>query len=54
LAPITPLAEGWSAYVIPEMTEHIEARLWLVEKILGVKTEVKNDLAKIEGIGYWR
>jgi len=54
VVPFSALAEGWSAYLIPEMTEHIEARLWLVEKILGVKTEVRNNLVRIEGIGYWR
>jgi RNA 3'-terminal phosphate cyclase (ATP) len=52
--PFAALAEGWSAYSIPEMTEHIEARLWLVEEILGAKTEVKNKLIRIKGIGYWR
>ena len=54
LIPFAALAEGWSAYSIPEMTEHIEARLWLVEEILGAKTEVKNKLIRIKGIGYWR
>jgi len=54
LIPFTALAEGWSAYLIPKMTEHIEARLWLVEKILGAQTEVKNNLVRIKGIGYGR
>ncbi|MBE9547191.1 MAG: RNA 3'-phosphate cyclase [Proteobacteria bacterium] len=52
--PFAALAEGWSAYLIPEMTEHIEARLWLVEEILGAKTEVKDHLVRIKGIGYRR
>jgi len=54
LIPFTALAEGWSTYLIPKITEHIEARLWLVEEILGAKTEVKNNLVRIEGIGYWK
>ncbi|MBN1931259.1 MAG: RNA 3'-phosphate cyclase [Desulfobacterales bacterium] len=54
LIPFAALAEGSSVYLIPKMTEHVEARLWLVEKILGAKTEVKNKLIKIRGIGYSR
>lgn len=54
LIPFAALAEGWSAYIIPKMTEHIEARLWLVKKILGAKAEVKNNLVQIRGIGYGR
>ena len=48
------LAEGWSAYLIPKITEHIQARLWLVEEIPGAKTEVKGNLVRIKGIGYQR
>jgi len=51
LIPFCALAEGQSEYLIPRMTEHIETRLWLVEKILGAKTEVKNNLIRIKGIG---
>ena len=54
LIPFAGLAEGWSTYLIPKITDHIEARLWLVEEILGAKTEVKNNLVRIEGIGYWK
>ncbi|MBU4427140.1 MAG: RNA 3'-phosphate cyclase, partial [Proteobacteria bacterium] len=54
IIPFAALAEGWSAYLIPKMTEHIQARLWLVEEILGAKTEVKGNLVKIKGIGYQR
>ncbi|MBW1748674.1 MAG: RNA 3'-phosphate cyclase, partial [Deltaproteobacteria bacterium] len=34
------------------MSDHIEARLWLVEELLGAKTEVKGNLVRIRGIGY--
>jgi hypothetical protein len=36
------------------MTDHIDTRLWLVEKMLGAKTEVKNNELRIKGIGYRR
>ena len=46
------LAGGTSEYVIPRMTEHIESNLWLVEKILGVKSELRKNHLRIEGIGF--
>jgi hypothetical protein len=36
------------------MTDHIETRLWLVEKMLGAKTEVKGNRLRVKGIGYRR
>ena len=52
LIPFASLCEGWTAYRIPRMSDHIEARLWLVEELLGAKTEVKGNLVRIRGIGY--
>jgi len=46
------LADGVSQYRIPGLTEHVETNLWLVESILGAKTEVNENLVRIEGIGY--
>ena len=46
------LADGVSQYRIPRLTEHVETNLWLVETILGARTEVDKDLVKIQGIGY--
>ncbi len=46
------LADGVSQYRIPRLTEHVETNLWLVESILGAKTEVNKNLVKIQGIGY--
>ncbi len=46
------LAEGESEYIIPEITEHIETLIWLMEVILGVKVEVKGNHLRIEGVGY--
>ncbi len=48
------LADGTSEYRMPELTEHVETNLWLVESILGAKTEVNKNLVKIQGIGYYR
>jgi len=49
------LAHGTSRYRIPRLTEHVETNLWLVESILGAKTEIGEDLMiEIEGIGYGR
>jgi len=48
------LADGVSAYRIPRLTEHVETNLWLVENILGAKTEIDKNLVKIHGISYCR
>ncbi len=45
------LAGGTTEYSIPVLTDHVESNLWLVEKVLGVKTERKGTHLKIEGIG---
>lgn len=52
IIPFAALARGWSSYRVPRMTEHIESRLWLAEKILGAKAEVRGNLLRIRGIGY--
>jgi len=54
LIPFCALADGVSEYLIPRMTEHVETRLWLVERIVGAKTEVRNNHLTIKGIGYLR
>jgi len=52
--PFAALAEGTSTLRIPSVTEHVEARLWLVEKILGAKSRIRENLVNIEGIGFLR
>jgi len=47
------LADGISQYRIPRLTEHVETNLWLVETMLGAKTEVNQNLVSIQGIGYY-
>ncbi len=54
LIPYCALAGGKSKYLVPGLSEHIEARLWLVEEILGVKTGVENHRLTIEGTGCQR
>jgi RNA 3'-terminal phosphate cyclase (ATP) len=49
----TALADGVSQYRIPMLTEHVETNLWLVESILGAKTEVNKNLVTVQGIGYY-
>jgi RNA 3'-terminal phosphate cyclase (ATP) len=46
------LAEGTTQYVIPMMTDHIHSNLWLVDRILGVKSERRDNLLTIHGIGF--
>jgi len=52
LIPFAALAKGESSYLIPRMTEHIEARLWLAETILGARTFVRGNRVTIEGAGH--
>ncbi len=40
LVPYLALANGTSAYLTREMTDHLDTNIWLVEKILGVKFQV--------------
>jgi RNA 3'-terminal phosphate cyclase (ATP) len=51
LIPYAALAEGWSSYLIPFMTEHIESRLWLARDVLGAVTEMEGNRVRIKGIG---
>lgn len=54
LIPYCALGGGMSEYIIPMMTEHVETNLWLVEEILGAKTERENNRVRIQGVGYQR
>jgi len=48
------LARGQSRYIVPRLTDHIESNLWLIEKILRCRTEVRGNLIYIDGIGFFR
>lgn len=45
------LAEGESEYIIPQMTEHIESNLWLIQDILGAQVSMRGNNLKIKGVG---
>jgi RNA 3'-terminal phosphate cyclase len=45
-------ARGRSILIVPEITEHVEARLWLAGKILQAGTEVLGNRITSHGIGY--
>ena len=47
------LAAGQSRYIVPYLTDHIESNLWLIEKILGARTGLKENLICIDGIGFF-
>jgi RNA 3'-terminal phosphate cyclase (ATP) len=40
LVPYIGLADGASAYLVREITDHIESNIWLTEKILGAKFQL--------------
>jgi RNA 3'-terminal phosphate cyclase (ATP) len=46
------LADGESRFLIPQVTEHLASDGWLVEKFLGAKLEVKDNLLNIHGVGF--
>jgi len=54
LIPYAALAKGESEFLIPQVTDHVEANLWLVEELLGAKYELSGNRLHIEGIGYER
>ncbi len=45
------LAGGATEYIVPRLTEHVDANLWLVAK-LGARTRVKGNTLHVEGLGY--
>ena len=49
--------EGITEYIIPMVTDHIEANLWLIDHVLGrfgVETKASGNRLRIKGIGYCR
>lgn len=51
LIPFAALAQGRSRIRIPEMTDHVETRLWLAESLLGAGTSIEGNIIQIDGIG---
>ena len=54
LIPFCALADGKSEYKIPSLSEHVEARLWLAEKITGASYEFENNRLRIVRTGHSR
>jgi RNA 3'-terminal phosphate cyclase (ATP) len=48
LIPYAAFAEGKSQYRIPSVTDHVEARLWLIETFFRAKTRVSEKRVEIE------
>ena len=48
LIPCAALAEGKSEYRIPSVTDHVEARLWLIEMFFRAKTRLSENRLEIE------
>ncbi len=49
------LADGTSEYTVPELTEHVQSNLWLVQQLLGprgARVEVTGRRLRITGIAY--
>jgi RNA 3'-terminal phosphate cyclase (ATP) len=49
--PFAALAKGTSTFRIPSVTEHVETRLWLVERILGATYRIQGNHVSMDGIG---
>jgi len=41
LVPYVALADGLSAYLARELTDHMDANIWLAERILGARFHVQ-------------
>jgi RNA 3'-terminal phosphate cyclase (ATP) len=53
LIPYVALAKGTSAFLTRTVSDHLDANIWLAEKILGVQFNVEkvNNLYRIEKVG---
>jgi RNA 3'-terminal phosphate cyclase (ATP) len=46
------LAEGFTRYSVPRVTEHVETNLWLIEEFLGARTKIEGNYLEIKGVGF--
>ena len=51
LIPYAAMAKGTTRYRIPECSDHVEARLWLVKEFLQVSARLKGRVLEIRGRG---
>lgn len=52
LIPYAALAKGESVYQFPKHTDHIESRLWLVQKFLNADANIDDNSLTIHGVGF--
>lgn len=48
------LAEGTTEFRVPEVTDHVDTNLWLVQEITGAGVSLDGQRVRIRGIGYHR
>jgi RNA 3'-terminal phosphate cyclase (ATP) len=46
------LASGISTFRLPQITDHVQTNIWLVETLLGARAHFEGHLLHIEGVGY--
>jgi RNA 3'-terminal phosphate cyclase (ATP) len=46
------LADGVSEYIVPAVTDHVDANCWLAAQVLGAAVEMAGQHIRIRGIGY--
>lgn len=46
------LARGTSEFLIPQVTDHVHTNIWLVDTILGARTQIEGRRLRIQGVGY--
>jgi RNA 3'-terminal phosphate cyclase (ATP) len=47
------LAGERTEYLVPGPSEHVQSNLWLVSEMLGAKAELKGNLLRVDGVGYF-
>jgi RNA 3'-terminal phosphate cyclase (ATP) len=51
LIPMAALAAGTTHYRLPRWTDHVDANLWIAERMAGARSQMKANVLQIEGIG---
>jgi RNA 3'-terminal phosphate cyclase (ATP) len=46
------LAQGTSEFRIPQVTDHVQTNIWLVEILLGARAHIEGQQLRIQGVGY--
>ncbi len=48
------LAAGTTQFLVPEVTDHLDTSLWLVQELAGAEVSLTDRRVRINGIGYRR